>query len=192
MRHVDRAPDLVRVCPRDTDLHKAGRVDLFKLGNCRHLTKQTPGIDPPLCKGAGVPGQLDGPTELGLDAFDKLSDLGCRTLGLFALDADEGGLVLPVEEPDLERPIGKQRRRDQCYEQRDVFYVEAAADRPEWQDLRHSDRCQNRRHRTIRKCTGLRVQRRISSPHGALCLARLDLALTLRGARAPCWRTAGF
>src|SRR5215470_19880510 len=106
VRDVDPAPDLVWVCPRDADLHVAGRVDLFKLGNSRHLTKQTPGVDPPLRKGAGIPGQLDGPTELGLDAFDKLADLGRSALGLLALNADKGGLVLPVEEPDLERAIG--------------------------------------------------------------------------------------
>src|SRR5882757_8907972 len=104
--NIECAADLVRLRPRDAQLHEPRRVDLLELGNRRHLAKQTPGVDPPLLKRAGVPGHLDGPTELRLDAFDELADLSRGAFCLFALDVDEGGLMLPVEEPDLRCTVG--------------------------------------------------------------------------------------
>ena len=52
------------------------------------------------------PGQLGGPAELAFDLLDELADLGRRRLGLFVLDADQGDLVLPVIEENLENPVG--------------------------------------------------------------------------------------
>ncbi len=100
-RDVSPAPDHVRVYPRNVKLLKTRRVDLFKLGNCRRLAKQTPSVDPALLKRARVPRQLDRPAELRLDPLDELADLGRRHFGLLALNADERRLLLPVEEPNF-------------------------------------------------------------------------------------------
>ena len=70
----------------------AGGVELRKLGDCRDLAQQAPGVDPPLLQRARGPGQLRRPAELGLDLPDELADLVRRRLGLLVLDADERSL----------------------------------------------------------------------------------------------------
>src|SRR5215470_7454091 len=152
---IDSAPEHVRVCPRNAKLLKTRRVDLFKLGNCRHLAKQAPGVDPALFKRARVPRQLNGPAELRLDPVDELADLGRGHFGLLALNADERSPMLSVEEPDLRRPVDKQRHRDQRHEQRDVFHEQAvASSRKRHRSRRRkvSHRCKYPRRGAFEKC----------------------------------------
>jgi hypothetical protein len=86
---------------RDAQLLVAGRIELRELGDRRHLPQQPQSIEPPLVDGAGGPRQLRGPPHLALDLFDELADLGRRGLGLLALDADQGCLVLLKGEDDF-------------------------------------------------------------------------------------------
>src|SRR5207302_3431164 len=56
------------------------------------------------------------------------ADLGGGGLGLLALDADQGGLVLAVGEPDLEKAVGEECNADDGKEQRDIFAKQRPAD----------------------------------------------------------------
>jgi hypothetical protein len=49
---------------------------------------------------------LRGPAELALDLLDELADLGCGSFRLLALNADQGRLVLPIIEQDVENAVG--------------------------------------------------------------------------------------
>jgi hypothetical protein len=64
---------------------------------------------------------------LALDLLDELTDLGGGGFRLFALNADEGSLVFPIIEKDVENAVGHQRDADDCDEQHDVFGEQASA-----------------------------------------------------------------
>ena len=98
---VGLACDHVHGQARDAQLLASGRIELRKLGDRRHLAQQPQPVKTPLVDGACRPRQLRGPSDLALDLLDELADLGRRRLGLLALDADEGSLVLLIGEPDF-------------------------------------------------------------------------------------------
>ena len=79
----------------------SGGIELRKLGDGGHLAQQAQPVKTPLVDGPCRPWQLRGPSDLALDFLDELPDLGCRRLRLLALNADEGGLVLLIGEPDF-------------------------------------------------------------------------------------------
>jgi hypothetical protein len=49
---------------------------------------------------------------LAFDLPDELADLCGRSLGLFALNADERSLMFLIVEPHVENAVGQQRKRD--------------------------------------------------------------------------------
>ena len=106
---------------RDAQLLAAGRIELRELGDRRHLPQEPQPVEPPLIDGAGGPGQLRGPPHLALDLLDELADLGRRRLGLLALDADQGCLVLLKGEDDLRQSVREQGDAHDGKEQPDVF-----------------------------------------------------------------------
>ena len=112
---------------RDAQLLAPGRVELRELGDRRHLPQQPQPVEPPLIDGAGGPRQLRGPPHLALDLLDELADLGRRGLGLLALDADQGCLVLLKGEDDFRQSVGEQGDANDGKEQPDVFPKQPAA-----------------------------------------------------------------
>jgi hypothetical protein len=143
---IGAAADDVDRRARHLDLLSAGRIELGELGDGRHLAQQAQRVDTPLVQRAGGPWQLRGPAELCLDLLDELADLGGGRLGLLALDADLRGLVLLIEEPDLERAVGEQGDAHDGDEQRDVLDEQPPAKIP--QPLpRRADQPQPRRRR---------------------------------------------
>ena len=106
---------------RDAQLLVAGRIELRELGDRRHLPQQPQPVEPPLIDGAGGPGQLRGPSHLALDLLDELADLGRRGLGLLALDADQGCLVLLKGEDDFRQSVREQGDAHDGKKQADVF-----------------------------------------------------------------------
>ncbi len=102
---VGAARDHVHGQPRHPQPLFAAGVDLRQLGNCGHLPQQPQCIEAALLDGAGRPRQLRRPAELALDLLAELPDLGGGGFRLFALDADEGNLVLLVVEVDVENTV---------------------------------------------------------------------------------------
>ena len=115
---------------RHPQLLAAGGVELGQLGDRRHLAQQAQPVEAPRLDGARRPRQLRGPADLALDALDELVDFLGGGGGLPALDADQGVLVLPIGEHDLEHAVGDQRDADHGDEQRDVFAEQRPADLP--------------------------------------------------------------
>ena len=128
LRKVGSASDHIHGEARDPQALLAGGVELGQLGDRRHLAQQTQRIEPPLVDRAGRPRQLGGPAELALDLLDELADLRRRRLGLLALDADKGDLVLVVIEVDVEGAARRQRQEHHGDEQGDVLDEQAVAD----------------------------------------------------------------
>src|SRR6516162_2191052 len=74
-------------------------------------------------------GELRSPPHLALDFLDELADLGRRRLGLLALDADQGLLVLLKGKPEFRQSVRKQSNANNGQEQPDVFAEQAATRR---------------------------------------------------------------
>ena len=83
----------------------AGGVDLRQFGDRRHLAQQAQRVEAALLQRPVGPRQLGRPADLALDLRDEFLDLGGGGFRLFALDADQRGLVVPVGEPDFERAV---------------------------------------------------------------------------------------
>src|SRR6516164_571284 len=113
--------------PRHPQLLVAGGVELRQLRDRGHLTQEPQAVEAPLIDGAGGPRELRGPPHLALDLLDELADLGCRRLGLLALDADQGGLVLLKGKPDLGQSVRKQSNTDEGQRQPDIFAKQPSA-----------------------------------------------------------------
>src|SRR5439155_15716197 len=99
-----------------------------KFGDSGHLAQESQTVETPLVDGAGRPRQLRSPTDLALDFADELADLGGGGLGLLALNADQGGLVLAVGEPDFEQAVAEQGHAHDGEEERDVLAEQRSAD----------------------------------------------------------------
>src|SRR5262249_24911976 len=95
-------------------------------------------VETALVDGRRRPRQLGGPADLALDAFDELADLLGRGGGLFALDADQRGLVLLIGKPDFQEAVGQERDADHGQEQGNVFAEQRSADLPPAAELREA------------------------------------------------------
>ena len=124
---IGAAADHVHRQPRNPQPLLAAGVDLRQLGNGGHLPQQPQRIEAALLDRAGRPGQLRRPAELALNLLDELSDLGGGGFRLFALNADEGNLVLLVVEVDVENTVRQERDADHRHEQRNVLGKQASA-----------------------------------------------------------------
>src|SRR5262249_58563849 len=115
------AVDHVRLQAGDSESLDARGINLREFRDRRDLAQQTHGVDSTLRQCCPNPGQLRGPSELSLDLPYELTDLARRRLGLLALNAEEGTLVLLIKKRDLEQTIGDQGDTDHRNEQRNVF-----------------------------------------------------------------------
>lgn len=102
------------------------RIDKRQLGDGRNLAQQSQAVEAAFLRRVRRPWQLGHPAQLIFDLLDKLPDFVGRSSRLLALDANQGGLVILVGQPNVGHAVGEQRDRYDSHDEHDVLAKQSA------------------------------------------------------------------